>query len=38
MQNANLEEKLIAVFGSIENAVREFEKDEVFNLQETNLK
>lgn len=31
LQNANWEEKLIAVFGSVENAKNEFEKDIIFN-------
>ncbi|OIP02138.1 MAG: hypothetical protein AUJ97_06315 [Bacteroidetes bacterium CG2_30_32_10] len=37
LQDANWEEKLIAVFGSIENAVNEFKKDDVFNSK-INLK
>ena len=31
LQYANYEQKLIAFFGSIENAIKEFSKDEIFN-------
>lgn len=31
LQNSDWEEKLIGIFGSIENAIKEFDKDEIFN-------
>ena len=37
LQNANWNEKLKAIFGTIENAIKEFERDTVFN-QATSLK
>lgn len=30
LQNAELEEKLIVVFGSVENALKEYKKDRIF--------
>jgi len=38
LQDANWEEKLIAVFGSIENAVNEFKKDDVFDYSPLSTK
>lgn len=33
LQNADWNEKLIAVFGSVENAIKQFQKDDIFNSQ-----
>lgn len=37
LQNANWDEKIKAIFGTNENAVKEFEKDSIFN-EAINLK
>lgn len=34
LQYATWEEKLIAVFGNIENAIKQFKKDGIFNFQQ----